>query len=648
MCFFNNLFLLLIIVVINSPVFGQEKDTISVKPLALQEVIVLGRNPISERFSVTKIEKLDIYFNPTARGDALNAIQILPASTNTDETANPVLRGGDADRSRVYLNGAPILNPVRNSQSNGLGNFSLLNTEIIEKQYVYASNPPLTYGNSSAGIVEIETNQQLNNNGLQLSLALSNIGLMFNKKLSDKIFLQAYGNRQFSDILLKLNRSQLPDLDNFSSTDVGLNSRINFNKKWSFNSISYFINEEYNAKNYYLNYKNNSEALQERFFTINNIDYLTGRSKFRLSSLYDRSNKRFKFGLTDSDLTQNLYFMSLSHKYAVTNMLTFQYGLDFMHQDHHYDELRPLYYYANNKKSPTYFSVKESPFTYGEVYAYSDYKINSRIGISTGIRQNIYTSNSMKNFTSFQLSSFFHINRTNRLVFGIGNYNSYSTPNYIQQQVYLLNSKQVALDYSFEKRKYNVVLACFFKNDQGNFHSNTIERFDKILNTGFEMGGNYNLSKNLSMGISNSFLIQHGYLDKQRMNTTNNLKYFIKSHIIYNNPKLLTTSISVNTRPGSRYTKVVDATFNPLARDFEPSYELLNNSIYHKYTRIDFTANKIFNIKNNALIGFLTINNVLNKQNQSTAYYKEDYTLTHFRFFQQRVIYLGIQFRINN
>ena len=71
------------------------------------------------------------------------------------------MRGGSADRSRVFINGSPVLNPVRNGQDNGMGNFSILNTEIIDKQYVYASNPPLIYGNSSAGIVDIETNKNL-------------------------------------------------------------------------------------------------------------------------------------------------------------------------------------------------------------------------------------------------------------------------------------------------------------------------------------------------------------------------------------------------------------------------------------------------------------------------------------------------------
>ncbi len=52
----------------------------------LSEVIVTAKDPISEKFSVTKIRQLDIYFNPASNGDALKAITLMPASTTTDET----------------------------------------------------------------------------------------------------------------------------------------------------------------------------------------------------------------------------------------------------------------------------------------------------------------------------------------------------------------------------------------------------------------------------------------------------------------------------------------------------------------------------------------------------------------------------------
>ncbi len=74
----------------------QKKDSIFImlkgQENVLNQMTVTARNPISEEFSVIKLEKMDIYTNPISAGDPLKAITALPSSTNTDESANPVLR----------------------------------------------------------------------------------------------------------------------------------------------------------------------------------------------------------------------------------------------------------------------------------------------------------------------------------------------------------------------------------------------------------------------------------------------------------------------------------------------------------------------------------------------------------------------------
>lgn len=62
----------------------------------LAEVFITARDPISEKFSVVKLGKLNIYLNPVSQGDPLKAITSLPASTTTDESASPSLRGSSA------------------------------------------------------------------------------------------------------------------------------------------------------------------------------------------------------------------------------------------------------------------------------------------------------------------------------------------------------------------------------------------------------------------------------------------------------------------------------------------------------------------------------------------------------------------------
>ncbi|MDD4672661.1 MAG: carboxypeptidase-like regulatory domain-containing protein [Bacteroidales bacterium] len=183
----------------------------------LEEVIIMSQDPISERFSVVKMKKMDIYLNPVSQGDPLKAITILPASTTINETANVSLRGSSSDRSRVTLNGVPVYNPVRASQLNNQGFFSLFNPEIINKLYVYASNPPLTYGNTSAGLVEIQTVKNLEANQLQLSASLASTGFFLSQRLKKDIsFIQVYGNYQLSDAFVGIQKKSYQTLKTFT------------------------------------------------------------------------------------------------------------------------------------------------------------------------------------------------------------------------------------------------------------------------------------------------------------------------------------------------------------------------------------------------------------------------------------------------
>lgn len=622
---------------------GQKNDTIKNK---LAEVTIVAKNPISEKFSVVKIEKLDIYFNPVSNADPLKAITILPASTNVSETANPTLRGGDADRSRVYINGSPVLNPVRNGQDNGLGNFSIFNTELIDKQYVYASNPPLTYANSSAGIVEIETNKKLVQENLQLSLALSSTGFLLNKRVGKDHFVQFYVNHQFSDIFLDLNKKSLPNLYNFSTNDGGLNAHFRINEKASFNSYNYFIDEAYESKNYRLNFAGDSKARQRRFFSVNSFDYLYGRSKFKISTLLDFSDQNYNFGVIDSNTKYLQFYSSFSHKYKINNNITFQYGVDYSTSKYNYDEVRPVYYYALENGSLTYINKAKDNFQYLESYIYSNYEFLNNFGISAAIRKNLPLEKHT-DFTSYQMASHYELDKKNRFVLSVGNYHSYTTPNYISHQISLLSSSQAALDYYYDIKNFQFTSAIYFKKDDGNFVFSSSESFDKVKTIGFEVSSNYYISKHFSLRISNSSLYQKIKSNNSEYNSNLNLKYFVKAQLTYYNPKLFTTSLAFSSRPGNFFTNVESANFNTAANAFEPTFGDLNSAVYNNYSKLDFTINKVFKIKNNGLVSYISINNILNSKNQSSINYNQDYSQTFFNYYQQRIIYLGFQYRIN-
>lgn len=547
----------------------------------LDEVVVVGKDPISEKFSITKLSKMDIYFNPASNADPLKAIAVLPSSTNVDESANPSLRGGSPDRSRVYLNGAPILNPVRFGRDNGLGNFSLFNVDIIEKQYIYASNPPLTFGNSSAGLIQIETNDKLEVENMQYALTLSNIGLMINRKLSKNNFVQAYTNYQFDRPFLELNKSKLKELKAFKTFDFGLNTHFKFSENLAFNSFNYFISEDYSVLSNSFNFSSDAIAKKNRFFSVNNVDYSIGNSRIRYATMFDYSNSDFIYGAINSNVKTFQYFNSLGIKTNFARNLGVQYGVETSLFKNRYSEIFPLYYYALNPNSPTSTNIESVGFYYIEPYIYTNYEILSNFGISGAARKNLFLDKEAKNFTSFQFAAHYELNQNNRFILSAGKYHSYSTPNYYIRNYTLLNSKQVALDYYYETGKLNISSAVYYKSDKGDLILNNYERYDELKSFGLELNVNFPIVNHLLLNVSNTYLNQNQYIENVKYNSELNLKYFVKAQIVYNNPYLINTSLLFTTRPGNHYyTGVGSALFNDKANNYQPTFEELFSSTF--------------------------------------------------------------------
>lgn len=620
------------------------KDSLPViNKRALTSVLIKSKNPISEKYSVIKLSKLDIYMNPSSNADALKAITILPSSTNTDETANPAIRGGDVDRTRIVLNGVPIINPVRNSQLNGLGNFSLFNTELISKQYVYASNSPLTFTSASSGVVDIETTKSVNRNETHFTLSLANLGFLRTQIIDTNLFFQTYGNFQFSPLFINLNGKNIENVSAFSAKDIGLNLRYNISKILNFNTYNYLINENYNSHQSLFNFYGNSEASNSRLFSINNLELDIYKSKLKISSLVDISKKKYFFGNIDTRENMSTYFSSIGIKNYFSKEFVLQYGFDFSVFNKSIIGNIPLYYFSVSDSSFIKKVDTTYIYQYLESYVYAAYQ-RKKIGVSAGLRKNIPMLSSQDNFLSIQLSCNLELDRSQRLIFSIGKYFSYSIGSISNNSIKILGSHQAALDYYLKYKKIEISSALYYKLDTG-------DKVDYINNGnkktyGFEFSILYSLNKYISTSLSNSSFYQDiriNNLDYIR----SEMYYFFKIQILYNNPKIFNASLLYITRPGEFYTPIQSANYINSAKDFSPVYGSYFASQYNSYHRVDLSINKSFQVtKNYGIICFLSVNNLLNLSNNSSILYSKDYSSSSAIYYPHRIIYFGLQMRI--
>ncbi|RLD65247.1 MAG: TonB-dependent receptor [Bacteroidetes bacterium] len=615
--------------------------------LALQEVIIKAREPISEQFSVTKLEMLDIYLNPVSNGDPLKAITSLPASTNMDETANPSLRGSSGDRTRVIFNGIPIYRPVRNSQINGIGHFSLFNTAIIDKQYIYASNPPLTYGNTSAGLIEIETIKKLNFNQLSLSAGLAHAGVFVSQKIRKKSFLQVYGNYQNSEAFLSINGKSLPQLKSFGSKDVGINLHSDFGKQTTFNFYSYGIVEDYRVNVTAFTFKGDAYGDKIRNFNIINFSHIfkNGRIAFNNGTNFSRS--AFKYGNMSSKNERHQVYSSIDYKWYGINKLNIQFGLNHDYGKSIFRDSTPVFYYALSPESPNYYSDTTIITHNIEAYYYFSWEIAKKLLLSNGVRTNILVYK-QKSYLSYQFSLKYKISRKQSLLLSGGKYHNYSIPNYYSKTYNLLNSKQLALDYAYADKKTLITAAVFYKDEAGERINNEFFQINHSYTAGVELYFESFFMKYFKFSLANTYLNQKIEIEGEKYNGEKNLKYFIKSSLSYNNPNLFNIAVTYITRPGKYYTPVVNSSYNELVDFYGPFYNNdINSRQYEGYNNMSISLSRYFQFMKKSMIVFVSINNILNSKNQSDVFYNFDYSKHFYDHYQQRTIYFGAVWQMN-
>jgi hypothetical protein len=615
----------------------------------LDEVIITAKDPISEQFSVTKMDMLkDVYLNPVSQGDPLKAITILPASTNTDETANSSLRGSSPNRSRVILNGVPIYNPVRASNISNQGFFSLFNPEVIDNMYVYASNPPLTYGNTSAGLVEIQTKRNLNANQLQLSTSLASTGFFLSQKIKKDIsFIQVYGNYQFSDAYVSIQKDKLPNIRNFYTKDAGINFHSKIGKRGEFNSYNYYIDESFNGYDQNFTYNGSVSTLNKRIFTVNNFKYYFEAGVFSINKGTNNSKQSFEFGNIKSNQKTSQIYTSIDYKWYLLENTNIQFGVSHDFHRNNFKDSIPTFYYALLPSSPNHF-LETSIYNHNlEAYIYTNWDINDKFTFSSGMRSNIPIEN-QKYYFSSQLGLKYRLNKKQSFLLSGGKYHNYSIPSYCSKNYNLLSSYQVALDYSYEVKNTLLKAATYLKNETGTQVLNQFFEAEGINTFGLELYVEHNFYKYFKFSLSNSFIDQKRTIDNKIHKGSNDFNYFVKSTIQYNNPKIFSLALTYIGRPGIYYNEITGSTLNSQINVYEPNFSNeLYSSQFGNYNRFDVSLSKYIKLKKNAIITFFSINNIFNTNNERTALYNTDYSVKDFNFYQLRAIYFGAVWQLN-
>ena len=605
----------------------------------LSEIVIQTDLTASKEFAASQLDRTAIYMTPAAGADPLRAVTLQPYSTNTEESANPQLRGSLGNYSRVFINNVPIKNPVRNQLLNGIGNFSLFSADISGKEFVYPSNPPLEYGNSIGGIVALHTTESLSDkHETNLSMSLANLGIFHSTQINEKSFIQVYGNRQLSEPYKWINKSSLDYLDKFAATDGGINLRTALSSKSYINGFAYVIKENYRAERGTYNFLGMQDARNLRNFDILNFRLITAHGALGINASWDMAHSNFYYGSISDTTAQKNLFISASYKHYFPHGLTISAGGDYEHNSYKYHGVYPTTIHETGNLTATHHGAGNIQSNKVETYVYVKWLIDNVI-LSASIRNVLQAGT--KSRWSYQTNMKYNLSNKHSLTASFGHYNALSLPDYFMRQSANATSRQLSLDWkSHLTAKCEISAATYWKKESLPQQFMNITEYEFVNNhiLRIELYGKYAWPC-LEMSGSYSFLQAKMKYRNKKFPSDNDFKHMAKVMLSYLNPKVLNAAISCQYRGGLPYTPV---TF----REDRLVFGNLNSGRYNDYFTLDLSINRFFRIGKIGLVVFATITNITNHANQQNFFYSGDNNIQHVKYYNKRLFYVGYSVRL--
>ena len=611
------------------------------KARTLNEVQIVDARYLTGEFPARSMSRMDILMDPFSNGDPLKAVSNTPASTNTNETADVELRGSSQYRSLVYLNQVPIYKPVRSTSLNDLGFFSLFNPRIIRDLLIYPMSPPLNMGHTSAGLIDIQTNREVEESSVELSLSMANVGMFVSQKgKSDDQFIQAYANYQRPELFLALNSGSFPSLRDFKLADMGANWRLPVGDKWHVNGFSYMINESNAARIDLYAQQNVANANTFRHFHIVNAERLSGNNYLQINAAVDQSSEGYSHALVNATQRKVFAYGSINYTRYLSKHWQFQAGADYSYHNHSFQDTFPEYYYAFRPNDPTLTSDTVLAYNYAEVFGILKMKY-SPFTLQLGVRQN-FNDLDLNNYFSYQANANLQISPNASILLGLGQYYNLSLPRPRAQVVNLLESKQANLEFRYGSKKLRGNLSVFYKNETG-------EVIDFIATTestreifGVEAEIIYRPSRKWMFQFGNQYLDNTVFYQNVAYQVNPDLPYFIKAGVswftLYGN-----ISVKYVTRPGTFFTPIEGAQWNPELGINEPVFgNTINTERLNHYHNVGLTYSYLTLLGGKSTVIYANLNNIFNIKNQQNPIYNPDYTIQGFNYFQQITFYTGL------
>jgi hypothetical protein len=368
--------------------------SISLIPLTrkIEGVTIQGDRLAAQEFHIRKINRLDIYTNPSAKADPLLAVNTLPSSTTTDESANVSFRGSPSYTTGIFLNEVPIYDATRFGHLNGIGTFSIFSPEWLNSLQVFAGNPPLEFGNTSSGLIAMELETRRPERAMHsLAISLASFGVNTTLPIKSRSTLRGFFNYQPSALIKGINPQSLEDIPFFRSVDGGIHLHHQLANQSSIQFFNYSLGENYDFRFQHPTFSGLFN--QERFKNISILNWKqpVKNGIFRINGGYTFTQQSFHYSTTTIDLTNADVYISGNYqvekeKYGIKT------GVSFDQRSFDFSGVTPTFEYAIGPEHPTDSTSFSSSIRLPETFGYMRWNPWNKITLGTGMDREYLTA----------------------------------------------------------------------------------------------------------------------------------------------------------------------------------------------------------------------------------------------------------------
>lgn len=344
---------------------------------ALDAVILnAGSFEAGDKARVSVLKPLDIVTTAGSAGDIVAALQTLPGTQTVGEDGRLFVRGGRAEETQTFIDGARVAQPYGASVSNlpTRGRFSpFLFDGISFSTGGYSAE----YGEALSGVLLLQTEDMAKQNQTEISLMTVGAGLGNTQKWEDSslTFNTAYINLAPYQWMVPQNINWYKPAESFSGESV-------YRKKLK-NGL-WKVYAAFDTSNFDLDYNNPQTLLSERL-ALKNSNFYTNTSykgvwknswTFFTAISYGLGTNKINPESVKIKNTEHASHFKVKFKKRFSNRVRWSFGADFFNTD-----FREAYTEA---QQPTYKNGYQSSIA--ALYSEVDVLFSKQLALKVGLR----------------------------------------------------------------------------------------------------------------------------------------------------------------------------------------------------------------------------------------------------------------------